>query len=97
MRRRRTQSQTGKIFRRRGPSLQIWNGHRSLLSRKIGIQLPLVEWNKEQVLNERWGGSAGTHLSCYWDLAAPAAMRSCVERAEAFARIGKPIRSRHDL
>lgn len=63
----------------------------ALLSRKIRIELPLADWNKNEVLTNgiQWAVPFQHTWSCYWDSDVPCGTcASCRERAEAFAAIG---------
>lgn len=65
--------------------------NRALLSRKVGIQLPLSQWTKHEVLEHaiRWGVPLEHTWSCYWDAPVPCGTcASCAERAIAFAELG---------
>lgn len=63
----------------------------ALLARKIRIELPLAEWNKQQVLEHaiQWQVPLQHTWSCYWDRPSPCGnCASCAERSEAFRNAG---------
>lgn len=65
--------------------------NQALLTRKIRLELPLMNWNKEQILlkAKEWNVPLEHTWSCYWDKMSPCGeCVSCQERAQAFRKVG---------
>ena len=63
----------------------------ALLFGTIHIELPLIQMSKLQVLEKalQWNVPLHYTWSCYWDAPSPCGKcTSCIERAEAFAKLG---------